>query len=212
MTESKDQSEMDPGFGGTLGVGDSPALLMIDFVRAYLEPSSPLYAGVESARDNCVELLTAARTAGIPVVHTNVSYLPGSADGGVFRRKLPLLEVFDRGSPLAEFGEGLEPLPGETVVSKQYASAFFGTALAANLTARGIDTLFIGGVTTSGCVRASAVDAMQHGFIPIVVREAVGDRDRKPHEANLYDLQAKYADVVELETVLNYLKRRAPSK
>lgn len=198
---------MDPGFGGALGVGDSPALLLIDFVKAYLEPSSPLYAGVEAVRDHCVNLLAAARAAGIPIVHTNVSYAPNSAEGGVFRRKLPLLKVFEQGSPLAEFGEGLEPLSGETVVTKQYASAFFGTALAANLTASGVDTLIIGGVTTSGCVRATAVDAMQHGFIPIVVREAVGDRDQKPHQANLYDLQAKYADVVEIETVLVYLKR-----
>ncbi|MFQ5547821.1 MAG: isochorismatase family protein [Woeseia sp.] len=203
---------MTPGFGGGLEFGNAPALLMIDFVKAYLEPSSPLYAGVEAVRDRCVELLKAARSAGIPILHTNVSFTPNTADGGVFRKKLPLLQVFDRGSPLAEFGEGLEPLPGESVVTKQYASAFFGTALAANLTAAGIDTLIIGGVTTSGCVRASTVDAMQHGFIPIVVREAVGDRDSKPHNANLYDLQAKYADVVELESVLKYLKRCAQQK
>ena len=205
MTDIATRFELDEGFGGTLAVGKTPALLLIDFVKAYLEPASPLYAGVEGVRDVCVELLNAVRSAAVPVWHTNVSYAPGSADGGVFRRKLPLLDVFERGSPLAEFATGLEPVAGENVVSKHYASAFFGTPLAATLTAAGIDTLLIAGVTTSGCVRASTVDAMQHGFIPLVVREAVGDRDAKPHEANLFDMQAKYADVVALKDILQLL-------
>ena len=187
--------------------GRRPALIVIDFVGAYLNRGSPLYAGVEAARDACKTLLVAARKARIPVIHTNVVYQPGGRDGGVFFRKLPALSCFERGlhPELAAFGEGLEPAEGETVISKQYASAFFGTTLGSTLAALGVDTLLIAGVTTSGCVRATAVDACQHGFIPLVVRDAVGDRHPAPHEANLFDLQAKYAEVISLETAQNYL-------
>jgi maleamate amidohydrolase len=191
----------------TLSPGRRPALLVVDFVRAYLEPGSPLYAGVEDARAAAVQLLAAARAAGIPVMHTNVAYEPGGADGGVFFRKLPALASFERGRhpELAAFAEGLEPAPGEPVFTKQYASAFFGTGLAEALRERGVDTLLIAGLSTSGCVRASAVDACQHGFVPLVVREAVGDRHPAPHEANLFDLQAKYAEVIPLLEAERYL-------
>lgn len=191
----------------TLSPGRRPALLVVDFVRAYLEPGSPLYAGVEDARAAAARLLAAARAAGIPVMHTNVAYQPGGADGGVFFRKLPALASFERGRhpELAAFAEGLEPRPGEAVFTKQYASAFFGTRLAEALRELGIDTLLIAGLSTSGCVRASAVDACQHGFVPLVVREAVGDRHPAPHEANLFDLQAKYAEVISLAEAERYL-------
>ena len=196
------------GFGKSLQFGRRPALLIIDFVRAYLVKTSPLYAGVEQARADCEILLRAARAAGIPVLHTNVVYQPGGRDGGVFFRKVPALKCFERGAnpELAAFAEGLEPVVGETVISKQYASAFFGTSLAATLTSMQIDTVLIAGLSTSGCIRASAVDCVQHGFVPVVVREAVGDRAPGPHEANLFDLQAKYAEVVDLATVQRYLK------
>jgi len=191
----------------TLSPGRRPALLVVDFVRAYLEPGSPLYAGVEDARAAAARLLARAREAGIPVMHTNVAYEPGGADGGVFFRKLPALASFERGRhpELAAFAEGLEPAPGEPVFTKQFASAFFGTRLAETLHAAGIDTLLIAGLSTSGCVRASAVDACQHGFVPLVVREAVGDRHPAPHEANLFDLQAKYAEVISLAEAERYL-------
>jgi nicotinamidase-related amidase len=201
------------GFGLALRPGRRPALLMVDFVRAYLLQGSPLYAGAEPARAAAQALLEAARRARIPVVHTNVRYQPGGRDGGVFFRKVPALRCFEAGADpeLAAFAVGLEPLAGETVITKQYASAFFGTTLAPTLTALGVDTLLIAGVSTSGCVRASAVDACQHGFIPLVVREAVGDRHPAPHEANLFDLQAKYAEVVGLELAVEYLQRIADS-
>ncbi len=191
----------------TLSPGRRPALLVVDFVRAYLEPGSPLYAGVEDARAAAVRLLAIARKAGIPVMHTNVAYEPGGADGGVFFRKLPALASFERGRhpELAAFAEGLEPRPGEPVFTKQYASAFFGTRLAEALHERGVDTLLIAGLSTSGCVRASTVDACQHGFVPLVVREAVGDRHPAPHEASLFDLQAKYAEVISLAEAERYL-------
>lgn len=208
MSESLAANYARGGFGKTLTPGRRPALLVIDFVRAYLVKDSPLYAGVEQAQADCAVLLKAARSSGIPVLHTNVVYQVGGRDGGVFFRKVPALSCFEAGAhpELAAFAEGLEPLPGETVISKQYASAFFGTSLASTLTALGVDTVLIAGLSTSGCVRASAVDCCQHGFVPVVVREAVGDRAAGPHEANLFDLQAKYAEVASLADVLDYLK------
>jgi nicotinamidase-related amidase len=209
MTGSLTDNYATGSFGLALQPGRRPALLVIDFVRAYLVEGSPLYAAAEPARAAAQTLLEAARRAGVPVVHTNVQYQPGGRDGGVFFRKVPALKCFEAGArpDLAAFAAGLEPRAGETVITKQYASAFFGTTLASTLTALGVDTLLLAGVSTSGCVRATAVDACQHGFIPLVVREAVGDRHPAPHEANLFDLQAKYAEVVGLQLALDYLER-----
>ena len=119
---------------------------------------------------------------------------------------MPALEVFESGNPLGNWPEGLEPANDELVISKQYASAFFGTSLAATLTSGGIDTLIITGITTSGCVRATCIDTISHGFIPIVVREAVGDRHDGPHDANLFDMNAKYGDVVGEADVVEHLR------
>ena len=123
-----------------------------------------------------------------------------------FFRKVPALEVFVAGNPLGEWSAGLEPAADELVISKQYASAFFGTSLAATLTASGVDTLIITGVTTSGCIRATCIDAVSHGFIPIVVEDACGDRHEAPHTANLFDMNAKYGDVVSERAVIDHLK------
>ena len=207
MAESLDDNYARGGFGQSLAFGRRPALLVIDFVQAYLVPGSPLYAGVEAARDGAVALLAAAREARIPVIHTHVTYQRGGRDGGIFFRKIPALACFEAGAhpELAAFAPGLEPIMGETVIAKQYARAFFGTSLASTLTTLGVDTVLIAGVSTSGCVRASAVDCCQHGFVPAVVRDAVGDRAPALHEANLFDLQAKYAEVIDLATARRYL-------
>jgi maleamate amidohydrolase len=179
-------------FDGHLPFGNRPALLIVDFVMAYLEKSSPLYAAAEEALASNERLLALARASGIPVIFTNVVYQPGGADGGLFYRKIPALRVFVKGSPLGDFPPTLMPRDGELVISKQFASAFFSTSLAA--------ALHITGMSTSGCVRATALDALQHGFAPFVVRDACADRHPGPHESNLFDLQAKYAEVVsELE-------------
>jgi nicotinamidase-related amidase len=211
MSESLAENYKRGGFVQRLPLGAKPALVVIDFVQAYVVEGSPLYGaeGCRSAQRAAIDLLSAARTAGIPIVHTNVEFQPGGRNGGVFFRKVPALACFETGrSPeLAAFAPGLEPIAGETVITKQYASAFFGTTLSSTLTALGVDTLLIAGVSTSGCVRATAVDACQHGFVPAVVREAVGDRAPGPHEANLFDLQAKYAEVIALADALAYLKR-----
>ncbi len=194
-------------FDGRLDFGRRPALIVIDMVLAYLQKGSPLYAGVEDTLASCTRLLAAARAAAVPVFHTNVSFVKGGLNGGVFFRKVPALKCFEEGSPLAAFPDDLAPAEGEVVITKQYASAFFGTSLAASLTANGLDTLIITGVSTSGCIRATAIDAIQHGFIPIIVREAVGDRHPQVHEANLFDIQAKYGEVRSEAEVISYLER-----
>lgn len=193
------------GFQKRLGFGRTPAVLNIDFVNAYLEEGSPLYAGVESARDSAARVLAAARDAGVPVIHTIVQYQPGGTDGGHFYRKVDALKLFEGESHAGSIADELAPVEGETLIRKQFASAFFGTSLAPMLTSMGCDSAIIVGVSTSGCVRATALDACQHGFIPIVVSDAVGDRDRRPHEQALFDLNAKYADVVSEAAVIEHL-------
>lgn len=183
-------------FDGHLQMGRKAALLIVDVVMAYLDPASPLYAHAESALASNERLVSVARARGVPVVFTNVEYQAGGADGGYFYRKVPALKAFLKGSPMGHFPASLTPQLQDIIVTKQYASAFFGTSLAATLHSMGVDTLFITGYSTSGCVRASALDALQYGFIPFVVRDACADRHPGPHEANLFDLQAKYAEVV----------------
>lgn len=194
-------------FDGSLGFGARPALILVDFVEAYFDASSPLYAAVEDALAAALRIRDAARKAGIPVIYTNVVYQAGGTDGGVFYRKVPALKCFLKDSPLGGWPNGLEPADDEIVISKQYPSAFFGTSLASTLTASGIDTLIITGLTTSGCVRATCIDAVSHGFVPIVVKDACGDRHDAPHEANLFDMNAKYADVIDEMTVIEYLAK-----
>lgn len=184
-------------FDGRLPFGRHPALIVVDVVMAYLTPGSPLYhPGFVAALTVNERLVAAARAAGVPVIFTNVVYQPYGVDGGLFYRKVPALAAFQRGGAGGAFPPSLQPRDDETVVSKHYASAFFGTSLASTLTTMGVDTVIVTGFSTSGCVRATALDALQHGFVPFVVREACGDRHAGPHETNLFDLQAKYAEVV----------------
>jgi nicotinamidase-related amidase len=194
------------GFGGALGYGQRPALVVIDMAMAYFEPSSPLYAGVESVLEALIPLAAAARAAAIPVIFTRVEYAH-PLDGGLFRRKIAALSCFEAGNPLGDFHPRLQPQPGDIVLTKQYPSAFFGTALAATLSAHRVDSLLISGLSTSGCVRATAVDSLCHGFIPLVVEDAVGDRSAEVHAANLFDLAAKTADLVPSADVIRRLGR-----
>lgn len=183
-------------FGAALGFGTQQALVMVDFAVAYFDPASPLFADAPLALEQAQALLQWARQRGMLVCHTRVSYDSEGLNGGVFFRKIPALRVFCEGSPLAEFAAPVAPHEGEPVITKQYASAFFGTSLASLLRARGVDCVIVAGMSTSGCVRATALDAIQNGFIPVVVGDACGDRHQNPHRANLFDLQAKYADVM----------------
>jgi maleamate amidohydrolase len=186
------------GFSGRLAFGQRPALLVVDVVEAYLLSASPLYLGPTGAQAvaSFARLIAACRATGVPIVYTQVVYSAQGRDGGLFYRKVPALRAFDAGSRLGAIPDAIAPQPEDVIVTKQYASAYFGTSLASTLKAMGVDTVLIGGFSTSGCVRASALDALQHGFAPFVVADACADRDPRPHEANLFDLQAKYAEVI----------------
>jgi maleamate amidohydrolase len=196
-------------FSGRLGWGARPALLVVDLVRAYTEPGGPfLLPDPGPAVAATAALVDAARAGGHPVVWTVVRYTAGLVDGGLFVRKVPALAAF---ADDAEGGWGaiappLRPRPGEPVVAKQYASAFSGTSLAATLHAAAVDTVVVAGVSTSGCVRASATDALSHGLRPLVVRQACADRSPALHENNLADLDAKYADVIDLAEAVRGLR------
>ncbi|MEL0210372.1 MAG: isochorismatase family protein [Novosphingobium sp.] len=198
-------------YNNRVGFGARPALLLIDFCQAYFEPGNALYAEVEDAMASALRVRAAARAARVPVILTNVVYHQSGWNGGRFFEKAMPLRNFTQGNPMAAWGPGLAPFEDELVVSKQYPSAFFGTSLASTLTAAGVDSVILTGLTTSGCVRASCVDAMSHGFRTAVVAEACGDRHAGPHEANLFDMNAKYADVVSEAETIAYLEGLNPS-
>jgi maleamate amidohydrolase len=181
-------------------------VVVIDLVRAYTHPDGPFaLPDAQAAVEATAELVETARDKDVPVVWTVVRYAAGLADGGLFVRKVPALACFAEGAS-GDWGDlALEPVAGELVVGKQYASAFFGTSLATTLHSAGVDTLVIAGVSTSGCVRATAMDALNSGFRPQVVREACADRTPALHDNNLADLDAKYADVVGMGEVLAHL-------
>ncbi|WP_296601420.1 isochorismatase family protein, partial [Nocardioides sp.] len=191
-----DPGDAAAGFGGRIGFGDRPCLIVVDMVRAYLVEGEPFWSPeYDPVRDACGRLVEAAREHRVPVVWTTLAFGEPDWDSGYFHRKVPSLRELVRRPELAEFDDRLTPQADELVVRKQFASAFFGTSLGAALTRLGVDTVVLAGVSTSGCLRATAVDALQHGYRPIVVTEAVGDRHAGAHRQALYDLQAKYADV-----------------
>lgn len=190
-----------------LPFGRHPALIVIDVAVAYLDPASPLYdAAFVAAVPVIARLIAVARAAAIPVIFTRVVHGSGGRDGGLFYRKLPVLRVFDPGTPWGQFAPDAVPQPDDIVITKQYASAFFGTSLASTLTGMCVDTLLMAGFSTSGCIRASALDALQHGFAPFVVSDACADRHPDPHTANLFDLQAKYAEVIDCAAAVALLR------
>lgn len=192
-------------FGQRVGFGKRPALILIDLCRGYYDPACDLYMGSDASLTSALRVREAASAARIPVILTNVVYHPSAIDGGRFFEKSKPLRYFIQGGEMGAWAEGLEPRPEELVISKQYPSAFFGTSLASTLTALGIDTVLLTGVSTSGCVRATCVDAMSHGFRTAVIANACGDRHPDPHNANLFDMDAKYADVVSEEEAIAYL-------
>jgi maleamate amidohydrolase len=201
-TEEELLANYKKAYDNRVGFGSRPALLLIDFCQAYFEPGNALYSEVDDAIASALRIRKAARAAGVPVILTNVVYHSSGIDGGRFFEKAMPLKNFLKGSPMGAWGPGLEPFDDELVISKQYPSAFFGTSLSSTLTAAGIDSVILTGLTTSGCIRASCIDSMSYGFKTAVVSEACGDRHAAPHEANLFDMNAKYADVVsEAETI-----------
>jgi len=196
-----------PGFHGRAGFGQRPALVVVDVNVGFTDPASPLVCDLEDVVLAIQQLLGETRKAGFPVVFTTVSYSEGDKVAArAFIDKIPALLTLEAGSRWVEIDPRIAPLPGEPVLNKLFASAFFGTPLAALLTAAGCDSVIVTGASTSGCVRATVVDALQHGFRPLVPREAVGDRNPDAHAANLYDMDTKYADVVSLAEVLEHLE------
>jgi maleamate amidohydrolase len=192
-------------FAHRLGWGTSPAVVVVDLVRGYVEPDGPFWLGSADVLGPAQRLVDGARAGGVPVLWTIVRYAPDLSDAGFFVAKVPALAAFAEG---AEGGWGeiaLARAEHEPVVAKQHASAFAGTSLGATLRARGVDTVVVAGVSTSGCVRATATDALAHGFRPIVVADACADRTAALHDQNLADLDAKYADVVDLAEALAHL-------
>ena len=193
------------GFGLRVGFGARPALLIIDFINAFNNPEQLGGGNIQQAIDHTAQLLALARHLDLPIAFTSHVYAEDGSDDNVFLRKLPGTRILRPGMPETEIVSELEPRPGERVVRKHYPSGFFGTDLASWLTVRGADTAIVTGCTTSGCVRATVVDAMCHGFRPIVPMECSGDRAMGPHEANLFDMDQKYADVMPLEEVRDAL-------
>jgi nicotinamidase-related amidase len=192
--------------GESVTLGSRPAVLVVDFSCGFTDPActlgSDLTAEVEATR----RLLDAARAKGLPVVFTSIGFEPSLKDGALWIEKAPALGELQLGGRWVEIDPRLERRDDETVVLKKGASAFFGTNLAAILVSQGVDSVVLCGATTSGCIRATAVDLLQYGWPTLVPRECVGDRAQAPHEANLFDIQAKYADVVSVEDALEYLE------
>jgi maleamate amidohydrolase len=185
------------GFGGRSGAGARPALVVVDLVNGFTDPESPLWCDADEAVAATARLLDAARAAGAPVAFTTVEYdEAGARVARAFLAKVPALRTLAPGTRWPRIDERIAPRDGEPVLAKLFASAFFGTPLAAMLAAHGADTVVVTGASTSGCVRATVVDALQHGYRVVVPREAVADRQAGPHEAALFDIDAKYGDVV----------------
>jgi nicotinamidase-related amidase len=192
-------------FGARVGLGEQPALLVIDLINAFTDPETELGAAFDSVVEQTRRLLVAFREADLPRYFTTVGYQDSYGDAGRFVEKVPALRELREGTDAVAVDDRLEPERDERVLLKKYASAFFGTDLETELSTHRVDTLVLAGVTTSGCIRATAVDSLQHGYRTIVPREAVGDREDDPHRANLYDIDTKYGDVVPTDDVLAYL-------
>lgn len=191
------------GFGGRQGAVGRPALLVIDMSLGFTSPDSPLQCDLDGVVVAVGRLLDAARAKGLPVVYTTVSYGEGEkAVAKAFIEKVPALLALAAGSPFTGIDPRLAPLPHEPVLNKLFASAFFGTSLQSLLAAHDRDSVIVTGASTSGCVRATAVDVLQNGYRLLVPREAVGDRNPAAHEQALHDIDAKYGDVVSLEETL----------
>jgi len=198
------------GFHGRAGFGKRPALIVVDMSVGFTDPASPLHCELEHVVEAIERLLAVVRAARLPVVYTTVGYDEAAREKArVFIDKVPALLTLESGSRWVEIDPRLAPQPGEAVLTKLFASAFYGTPLASLLMAQQCDGVVVTGASTSGCVRATAVDALQHGYRVVVPREAVGDRKPSAHEANLYDIDAKYGDVLPLDAVLEHLEQFA---
>ena len=195
--------------GQSVTLGTRPAVLVVDFSRGFTDPESTLGSDLTREVEATNRVLAVARERGIPVIFTTIGFEPNLKDASLWLEKLPALEELIVGSKWVEIDPRLERREDETVILKKGPSAFFGTNLPSVLISQGVDTVVLCGATTSGCIRASAIDLLQYGYPTLVPGECVGDRAQEPHEANLVDIQAKYADVVSVEGALSYLESTA---
>ncbi|OLD64520.1 MAG: carbamoylsarcosine amidase [Acidobacteria bacterium 13_1_40CM_2_68_5] len=196
------------GLAGRMGFGERPAILVVDMINAFTDPRSPLSGQLDSQLKEIKRLLDAGRERSVTIIFSTVAYDPGFQEAGLWIRKIRSLDVLVQDSEGVKVDPRLEQRSNETLLVKKYASCFFGTDLASRLVSKRVDTLIITGCTTSGCVRATAVDSCSLGFHTIVPQEAVGDRAELPHWANLFDIEGKYGDVVGVDDVLDYLSKR----
>ena len=199
------------GFGNTFEYGTNPAVVVIDFSCGFTDPECALGSDLTAQVLATKRLLDVARAKGLLVVYTTIGFDESGRDGALWLKKVPLLGDLQLGGRWVEIDPRLEPRPEEPIVLKKGASGFFGTNLASILVGQQIDTVVLCGATTSGCVRATAIDLLQYGWPALVPRDCVGDRAQAPHEANLFDIQAKYADVVSVDEAIAYLAT-VPSK
>jgi nicotinamidase-related amidase len=204
--EETEQLYEEREFGETVGLGEQPVLLVIDLIKAFTDPDSNLGSDVEDVLDRTEALLAAFREYDLPRYYTTVAFEESYGDAGRFIEKVPAMRELKLGTDRVEVDDRIAPVGDERVIRKKYASAFFGTDLGTELTTHRVDTVVLAGVTTSGCIRATAIDSLQHGYRTVVPADAVGDRAEGPHRANLFDIDAKYGDVVETEDVLVHLE------
>lgn len=195
------------GLGGRMGFGSRPALVVVDVIRGFTEAQSPLASDLDTQVEATQRLLALARKSGLPVVFSTVAYDADLQEAGKWIKKIPSNNWLVEGSQWVEVDERMDRRDNEMLLVKKYASCFFGTDLAARLISRDVDTVILVGCTTSGCIRATAVDSCSYGFNTIVVEEGVGDRADLPHLASLFDIDSKYGDVVSLEDASTYLER-----
>jgi maleamate amidohydrolase len=193
------------GFGAGLGVQPPLGLLLIDFVNGFADPAAFGGGNIAAAIERSVQLLALARQRSWPVAHSRIVYADDGSDANVFSAKVPSMLGLKEHLPASAIVAQLAPRAGELVVRKNVPSAFFGTTQAPRLTQQGVKTMLVAGCVTSGCVRASVVDAMCWGFRPVVIADCVGDRALAPHEASLFDMQQKYADVIDLQALTKLL-------
>jgi nicotinamidase-related amidase len=194
------------GFAGRVGFGSRPAVLVVDLINGFTDERSPLASNLDDEVENTRRVLEAARAAGAPVIMSTVSYDEALDEAGLWSLKVPNNGWLVEGSEWVQIDERLQRRPGDMLLVKKYASCFFGTDLMSRLVSRQVDTLVITGCTTSGCVRASAVDSCSYGLRTIVVEDAVGDRAPLSHLTCLFDIDAKYGDVVSTDAAVSYLE------
>ena len=199
------QDYQQKGFAARMGYGIKPVLLVVDFINGFTDPESPLGGDFSAELAVTQQLQAEFRQRHLPILYTTVVYQNDLRDAGLFIKKVPSLAILTRGSTNILVDARIQPQFDEKVIEKKYASVFFDTELDGYLRGLTVDTVVMVGCTTSGCIRASAIDAMQYGYHTIVVRDGVGDRATGPHEANLFDIDAKYGDVITARQVMDYL-------